>query len=780
MAAKEQFNSLCSPVDDASCSTNIVAEAANSPITFDTRGIDSFMSFDVASMTIDAGDSIEYTANGGFSTSSATSITLDIGDSWQTSAEGSLFLIASAASAMTITANNPNSAGSDVQFTSTGSLNGTIGQSVEGTIGGDLFFEPDSDLTFVGGSRDLDSINFPPTNTNLNNIFNFEFSADLSVATTGDMIVNSRRSLIYSNTFDAVATGVNPDDDNGVLISTPSSIGTIDVQTADGQIDINAADTIHLLSANGVSLNALGGTFNLHAADDIEFITTEVSSPIFFYSHLETLLAAEQNVNFRGVGDELGLGTIEVRAEGIRDIGNATLLSNQTYGLGFFAENSNIDIQVDSGSFRIEDLKGLHVHPNENGTLLMQSFGQNEDGHGFIIESSTVAFFAELNVIFEANNVRFYETGIDPSAEFNEFYNYYEPFYLFGMITLESSTIMSQKDQTYVSYGHNEAGNAIEITSNVALADIIFETEYANILSGGSVLINGEVGTEFQVGEMLISSASSVIFQADGIDRDVGMMFSTIPSVARYSAGDPPVTIGSNIEYLAEYDLYMHSADDTISRAIETINFISGEHGTIDVHFDNQGASFISESGTFTAVATEIEWHTQSNFDSKSNHLLFDSLDNIYVIAGATDVPYGDLFRDVNRPAGGNLNLGNPTFNPAFYGQYQGGGLGFGPNILVEADFVFIDTEVVNVQNSNRLELPILFDVNPANECTVPNDIGKTWLTTLSYPLENKYFFCQCVFSPHGITPYHSAELFPICVPFNDDRYPYYSDRTIP
>ena len=778
MAAKEQFDSLCIPIDDSACTTTVAAEAANSPITFDTRGIDSFISFDVVSMTINAGDSIEYTLNGGFSTS-ATSINFDIGDSWTTSAEGSLYLIASGSSAMTITANNPSSSGSDVQFTSSGSFNGTIGQSIEGTIGGNLFFEPDADLTFIGGSRDLDSINFPPTVTNVNNIFNFEFSSDLSVTTTGDMIVNSRRSLIYTNTFDAVAIGVNPDDDNGVLISTPSSVGTIDIQTADGEIDINAADTIHLLSANGVSLNALGGTFNLHAADDIEFITTEVSSPIFFYSHLETLLAAEQNLNFLGIGDELGLGTIEVRAEGIRDIGNSTLLSNQTYGMGFFAENSNIDVQVDLGSFRMEDLKGIHVHPNENGTLLMQSFGQNEDGNGIIIESSTIAFFAELNVIFDANNVRFYETGIDPSAEFNEFYSYYQPFYLFGMATLESSTIMSQKDQTYVSYGHNEAGNAIEIPSNVALADIIFETEYVNVLSGGSVLINGEVGTEFQVGEMLISSASSVIFQADGIDRDIGMMFSTIPSVSRYDVNG--ITVGSNIEYLAEYDLYMHSADDTISRALEEINFITGEHGTIDIHFDNQGASFTSQRGSFTVVASEIDWHTQSNFDAKSNSLTIDSLDNIYVIAGATDIPYVDIFRDVNRPAGGNLNIGDPSFIPSYFGDYLGGGLGYGPNVYVEADFVYFDTEVVNVQNSNRLELPLIYNTSPDTICqNLNDDEGRTWLTILSYAPRDVYFFCQCVFSPHGVTPYHGPSFFPICVPFNDARYPYYSDRTIP
>jgi len=708
----------------------ITSTGTNSPIGFDAKGERSFLDIDAADdTTISSGDTIDYTAEHGFLALTNGDLTFTIGDSFTSTNGGDITI--SGGGTVTFTASDPNSAGSQMAFTSDGSMSGEIGTSFLMTVSRDLHIEPDVDLTFRGGSID---------NNVHDNIFSFVIDNQINLATGRNFNFDINRGLFSGATYDTVALGVNPETGDGVRLSTTGQYSDIEVSAGAGSILTSAIGNILLNSDNAVTLQS-SGTVQLlsKGSDGISFNTVDVPTPIVAISRNGLSLVGEDLVTLQSYGFDTASGYIDLRATGYANLGEYNPVVNGTFGIGFFAKESNIDVIVDDATFRMDELRHFIASPNVNGTLLIQANGQSVEGVGIDIESTIITVMAELDVAFEAANIHFFDYGIS-------LYNYEYGTIFPTNANLNRPTIASEKDQTYVAYGHNDKGNAIEFISSVPNAAMLFETGYINLYSGGSVLIEGEIGSYFASEvETYITSASSVILQGDGLNADIGLYLTTRDYFADNVYPPAPVFLGSNIEFHADYDTYIESAGRIISEAQQNIYFVTGPTGKIEITFD-EGALFESPIGDLH-VTTSSSLSLYSNSD-----ITFEADTWTASFGGAVSVRAAGL-----ADGSGNLIFGDPSM--ALNANVR--------NIDISGANVNFFSNYVDITNTNQLEIIHYTSTAAAPACNA-NNIGNVFM--YSPPGAPYDYICSCIGSFVGWNtfPSNTPDIERVCWVFQD------------
>jgi len=523
---------------------------------------------------------------------------------------------------------------------------------------------------------------------------------------------------------------------NGILLSTSGEFSNIEVTAASGSILSTATGNINIASENAVTLRAAGMVQLLaKGANGINFETDEIPTPILSVSRNGLDLIGLTSVDLQSFGYDTASGYIDIRATGYANLGEINPLINGTFGIGFFSQLSNINISADDSTFRMEDLHHFLAFPSVNGSLLLQADGQDVDGVGIRIESTIVAVFAELDVAFEANNIHFFDYGI---SEYN---------YDFGIVLPTNAffnrpTIQSQKDQTYVAYGHNDKGNAIELLTSVPNSPIFFRTGFINYYSGGSLLVEGEINTYFDTKvETDIVSATSVVIQGDGLNSDYGIYLTTRDlfdgAVHDYSGA----SIGSNIEFSSKIDSYILTAGQVIDNAQSTIYFLTGPTGTINLVFD-EGALFESANGNLIVNTGTFEVFSSGEISFEAAAFSAGVTQNIEINAlGISD-------------NSGNIVWGDPTVAE----QQKNGPANYNINIDGTTSVNFY-TNYLDIANTNSLEIP-RYTAFPG--CS-------NGLVYIFSPANALDFICYCANENAGwLKTGATAHVGPLCFAFQD------------
>ena len=703
----------------------ISSTGTNSPISFTTSNDRSFIEIIAEEeITINSGENIEYSAVNGFLALVNGDTTFTVGDSVTATADGDIII--SGRENIDFTASSPDSTGSNFQFTSQGTIHAEVGTDLLVTVGRDLFIEPDVDLTFEGGIIDSNV---------QNNIFSFVIDNQISITTGNNFNFNvGARTLFSAATYDSVALGVNPENGNGILLSTSGEFSDIEVTAGSGSVLTSAIGNINITSEHAVTLRSAGMVQLLaKGSEGITFSTNELPTPILSVSRNGLNLIGRDDVILQSYGYDTASGYIDLRATGYANLGEVNPIVNGTFGIGFFSQHSDIDIIVDDASFRMADLHHFLATPNVNGSLLLQADGQDVDGVGIRIESTIVRVMAELDVAFEANNIHFFDYGISQ-------YNYDIGTVFPTYADVNRPTIQSSKDQTFVAYGHNDKGNAIELLSSIPNSPILFRTGYINYYSGGSLLIEGEINTYiYSEVETDIISATSVVLQGDGLNADYGIYLTTRDQRANFVYDGE--NLGSNIEFNSKIDSYILTAERLIDEATQNIYFVTGPDGTINLTFD-EGALFESSNGVLNVNTNNLSYYSNGKITLEANDLLQSNSNSLYMSAeGLSD-------------GSGNIVWGDPEVQ-------EDGGV---TNIALSAQGnINFFTNYLDIANTNQLEIPRY--INGAPGCSGANE-GSLFFVSI-FPYE---YLCSCVVEVVGWNNLVSTVVYGenICYPFRD------------